>query len=123
MNQFRRWLWVMFSFQGRISRREYWLMGWLGMVALVGIFFGPAIVAIRLWPQVNADEMLALTFWLLVFALNWAFFALCIKRVRDTGRSGWLVLLVLIPFLGWVLPVLWGIEAGEEGEAREEAAS
>ena len=81
-------------------------MGWLPMVALVAAIVG--LVALStLWPQVVTDELLGLMFLLLIFALYWVFFAICIKRVRDLGSSGWTVLLVLVPLMGPLFPILW----------------
>jgi len=29
------------------------------------------------------------------------------RRLRDTGRSGWFQLIVLIPLIGWIILIVW----------------
>lgn len=40
------------------------------------------------------------------------FVALGARRLHDTGRSGWLMLLCLIPILGWSLLAYWWSQPG-----------
>lgn len=38
------------------------------------------------------------------------------RRLHDTGKSGWLQLLLLVPFLGWALLLYWFCCAGPKSE-------
>ena len=37
------------------------------------------------------------------------------RRLHDTGRSGWLQLLALIPIVGWILLIYWTAQPGAAG--------
>ncbi len=94
------------EFNGRSRRREYWMFAlfyFLAMIALNAAFGtnevergnGAFVYGSRL---VGAGSWIGGLFWLvsLVPAL-----AVSVRRLHDQDRSGWLLLLWLIPFLGW----------------------
>ena len=100
---------LLFSFEGRINRKPYWMF-FLGVI-LVNI-----IVA------VIAGVLGKLGFIILVpyvIALTWAGLAVSVKRWHDRDKSGWWVLIGLIPVIGtiWVL-VENGFLAGTAGANR-----
>jgi uncharacterized membrane protein YhaH (DUF805 family) len=39
--------------------------------------------------------------------------AVTVRRFHDTGKSGWLVLVLLIPCIGTILWLVWTIEDGQ----------
>ncbi len=91
------------SFEGRASRAEYWwFFVFTLLVAMVAAWFGP-----------------------LLFVLGTVLFvpglAVTIRRLHDTNRTGWWVLLNAaswIPFIGWVaaLAMLWFmVQKGDSG--------
>jgi len=42
-------------------------------------------------------------------------FAVTARRLHDIGKSGWLLLVGFIPFIGWAVMIFWGCQAGEAG--------
>ena len=38
------------------------------------------------------------------------------RRLHDTGRSGWLQLLWLIPIIGWIIVIIWLAEEGKSAD-------
>jgi len=38
------------------------------------------------------------------------------RRLHDTGRSGWWLLLLLIPFIGWVVLLIFYVLESQAGE-------
>tara|TARA_B100001013_G_scaffold272045_1_gene172993 strand:- start:125 stop:439 length:315 start_codon:yes stop_codon:yes gene_type:complete len=42
--------------------------------------------------------------------------AVSIRRLHDTGRSGWRLLVGLMPLVGWILTLIWYLS---DSEARE----
>ena len=95
----------LFSLSGRIGRKDYiflWL-GILGMGLIVSALSGfespPQFVAI-------AESIIAA-----VIMIPAGF-----KRLHDTGKSGWWLLIGLVPFFGWIVMfVLTWIIGGDEG--------
>ena len=96
------WIDFLFSFEGRISRKSYWLSG----LAIVGVsfFFLLAISALlgkeELDPQKGTSKLTNL-YNLATLPLYWPSFALYLKRVHDFGQGQlWaLPLLVLAGFI------------------------
>ena len=41
-----------------------------------------------------------------------------IRRLHDTDRSGWWLLVGLIPLIGWIVLVFWYASEGTRGENR-----
>lgn len=94
---------VLFGFDGRIARRHYWA-GTLGATALFyGTLFGVAVIAGE-----NDTAFGAVTL-LLYVPFIWTNLALQIKRWHDRGKSGFFVLVNLIPIVG---PLYSFIELG-----------
>lgn len=98
------------DFTGRARRREYW------MFALYNMIF--AIVAMII------DNLFGLTidgFFYGVFYLLYLLLilipglAVTVRRLHDIGKSGWMVLIPLIPIIGgiWLLVLLF--TEGESG--------
>lgn len=98
-------------FSGRARRKEYW------MFVLFNIIF--LIVAIIL-DNVFGTNIKGLPYGLFYFLYALAIFipglAVAVRRLHDVGKSGWMLLIALIPIIGaiWLL-VLYCIE-GDAGE-------
>lgn len=99
---------VWFSFEGRTSRSTYWLkymLPWFGIYIVAGILDAVAglngiatliVGVIGLWPGIANG----------------------VKRCHDRDRSGWFLLVSLIPIVGiWVLIEVWFLR-GTMGENR-----
>ena len=96
---------VWFSPRGEISRRTYWLAGIIGFFA-----FQITVSLLLLWfdllrdmePDEGGFSRVARNF--LFYVLTpYATVAICAKRARDMGRSGWWGLALLIPAAGAAL--------------------
>jgi len=44
--------------------------------------------------------------------------AVSVRRLHDTGRSGWWILIGLIPVVGIILLIVWYVNKGEDGPNR-----
>ncbi|MCK7614044.1 DUF805 domain-containing protein [Roseibium sediminicola] len=106
-------VWALFSPIGRISREPYWLC-----FLVIWLVFG---IAIRIWwlsaadtptpESLMAGEYIATNplFPVLFFVLQWFELALVIKRLQDIGQSGFLALLIFVPFLNLIMLIVLGI--------------
>lgn len=86
-----------FSLNGRIGRQEYWL-------GFIPILIGYSISFEMM--DSNDTEGLGV---LLMLALFWCSIAMTVKRWHDRGKSGWWILINIIP---WVGPIWSFIELG-----------
>jgi uncharacterized membrane protein YhaH (DUF805 family) len=85
------------NFNGRASRSEYWW--WVLFVILVSAATG------------MVSEMLSGIFSL---AILLPYLAVGARRLHDTDRSGWFLLLNLIPLIGWIILLVFFIQEGKE---------
>jgi uncharacterized membrane protein YhaH (DUF805 family) len=82
------------TFSGRARRSEYWWWTLLYLIALV--------VASVLDRAIGQTSIISL---LVVLALLLPTLAVCVRRLHDTGRSGWWYFISFIPLIGLVLIV------------------
>ena len=104
---------LLFSFQGRINRAKYWLVlvgMWVVVAVVFGALFAPMMTAAD--PSAAMASMGAISFIVmavLYILLIWIGLAVQVKRWHDRNKSGWWVLIALVPFIG----VFWAlIECG-----------
>ena len=97
------------TFSGRATRSEYWYVVLFGyLLALLIVFLGMIIDS----PELIIGLSTVLSLILLVPGL-----AVCIRRLHDTGRSGWWYLLVLIPYIGAIaLLVIFCLKSDEDNK-------
>jgi len=81
------------TFAGRASRSEFWR--WVVFAALVS-------TAVSL-----VSVILSQLFLLAIFLPS---LAVSSRRLHDTDRSSWFMLLWLIPIFGWIVVLIWAIE-------------
>lgn len=96
------------NFMGRASRKEYWTYV-LAAVATSIAFLIVSIVCIFVAPGVFA-ALLGLVSYPLYLGLLVPGIALGIRRMHDIGKTGWLALLPLVPFIGWIAFVILALQ-------------
>lgn len=99
------------DFSGRARRSEYW---WFALFA-----FGAGIVANTLDRILGTgfnDDTSGLITTVLQLALLLPSLAVGARRLHDTGRSGWLLLLAVIPILGWIILIVWFATDSKPGD-------
>ncbi|MFO1297028.1 MAG: DUF805 domain-containing protein [Rubrivivax sp.] len=98
------------SAEGRISRRRFWMWGVGAMLGLGIVLHGLlAVAGVRMG---LAEQVVNVV-------LLWPAVAISIKRWHDRDRSGWWVLLALVPVIGWIWLLLAnGLLRGTRGANR-----
>lgn len=117
------WKWLLFSFDGRINRAQFWL-GALILIAVslvayfvVGWSFGGVFYDDTGAPHISSTVwVLMLVVWLVTLYASFAVYA---KRWHDRDKSGWWTLIGFVPIIGgiWLL-VECGCLQGTEGQNR-----
>jgi uncharacterized membrane protein YhaH (DUF805 family) len=95
---------ILFSFQGRIPRRVFWLtnIAMTIVAMLIGFVIG-FVCGLVLHDDAQSAQLVAQLVILPVQLLTlWISLALAVKRWHDRGKSGWWVLIGLIPIIGWI---------------------
>ncbi|MDB1565965.1 DUF805 domain-containing protein [Lacticaseibacillus paracasei] len=95
------------NFSGTASRREFWwpwllnvIVGYVIMTILFNIFGMNVMRVLNFQP--GKETFLASLINFIIFIANWS---LSVRRLHDTDRRGWWVLLWYVPIIGqiWLL--------------------
>jgi uncharacterized membrane protein YhaH (DUF805 family) len=89
------------GFRGRAGGLEYWIFGLFQLVLLGGLY------ALGMWTGVY------LPYFLYALATIVPAVALTVRRLHDTGRSAWWLLLWLIPIIGQLVVLAFMADEGE----------
>lgn len=112
-----------FEFSGRSRRREYWLffLFYLLVLMVINAVFGVPM-AMRAGPWFNyavvtngTGSMVGNLFWLVSFIPG---LTVAVRRLHDIDRSGWWLLLMFVPFLGWFTLLIFMCLDGTAGSNR-----
>ena len=100
------------TFAGRACRKEFWMWNIFNTVAFFGIGVGSALLGLGEEGAMGGALLFCLVALLPGLGMQ-------IRRLHDTGRSGWWLLGMLIPVLGQlVLLLIMGFFKGEPGGNR-----
>lgn len=92
------------DFQGRATRAEYW---WF-FLSYVIVYFLAFVLA-------GVIESMALV-WIAVLAYFLPLLAAAVRRLHDTGRSGWWYLIALVPLVGFIILIVFLAGEGNPGQ-------
>jgi len=95
------------NFSDRASRSEYW---YFLLFYNIGVLAG---VAIDTW--IIGLPIIAWTF---ILATILPLLSVSVRRLHDLDRSGWWVLLDLVPLVGWIILLIWFCTKGTDGPNR-----
>ena len=113
------------DFSGRSGREEFWLFMLFNYI--LSMIYGAAVgvvVLLLYLMDMSENDMLNVCYILIVPALLYSLYliipslAVAVRRLHDTGRSGWNILLGLIPLVGSIILVLWYATPGNRGPNR-----
>lgn len=102
------------TFSGRARRAEFWWFALFNFIVnavlnlIDGLLFGFGHGMMD-GPPV---QFLSGVYSLLVLLPS---LAVTVRRLHDTGRSGWWLLIWLIPLIGWIILIWWLATPGDEG--------
>ncbi len=94
------------TFSGRACRSEYWFFA---------LFVVIVDVVANVVDAAAGTSLLGVIIGLALFLPN---LAVSVRRLHDIDRSGWWVLLGLIPVVGWVIVIVWACTRGTPGPNR-----
>jgi len=97
------------NFSSRSRRPEYWYF--VLFLFLVGIVTGLADFGIFHTPESDISPFSAI-FYLATLIPS---LSVAVRRLHDIGRSGWFLLLALIPVIGALLLIYWLCQPGTPG--------
>ena len=100
------------DFEGRASRGEFW---WFNLV-FYGINFAIVFLATVLGMfSPILETVFTVMLWVHGLGMFLPQLAVTARRLHDTGRSGWLMLLLLVPILGWIPLLIFLLQPSDVG--------
>jgi len=106
-------------FHGRTRRKEYWIF-WLydSLIMLL------LIISAFVYGYIIGDAAMVVIFALLLLYLLFTViprWAAAVRRLHDTGRSGWWLLTGLIPLSFGIVPLILLAQKSEPGQNKYDA--
>ena len=97
------------TFSGRARRAEYWW--WTLFATLIGAV--AMIIDARAFPTYQELGPVSA---LVSLALLLPGLSVTVRRLHDLGRSGWWILIALVPFVGFLILIYWMTKRGDPVE-------
>jgi len=91
-------------FTGRARRREFW------MFTLFNFIIGIIMAILSAIPIIGG--IFTFVSWVYSLAVFIPSIALSVRRLHDTNRSGFKLLFLLIPIVGWIIVIVWAAQEG-----------
>lgn len=91
VEMFKRWS----DFEGRSNVREYW------MPVVINIIVGAILTA--LGRMLSIFNFIDYVYGIVIII---PFLALFVRRMHDIGKSGWNILWIFLPVIGWIYLIL-----------------
>jgi uncharacterized membrane protein YhaH (DUF805 family) len=101
------------TFSGRARRREYWMY-----LAVYVPLYALLLLVDALTGTFDMESERGFLSSLFLLATLLPSIAVAVRRLHDTGRSGWWLLLGIIPLLGTIVLLYFLIQEGDAGGNR-----
>lgn len=98
------------TFSGRATRSEYWYFTLFNALISIGL-----IILDRVIGTYNAETAMGTLSSLYSLAVLIPSLAVSVRRLHDTGRSGWWFLLAFIPLIGALVLIYFMVQDSQAG--------
>jgi len=100
-------------FSGRARRKEYWMFVLFNLI--VAIILG---IVDSMMGTISEPYGVGMLGGLYSLAVLLPGIAVGVRRLHDTDRSGWWLLISLIPVIGWIVLIVFFVQDSTPGENR-----
>jgi uncharacterized membrane protein YhaH (DUF805 family) len=97
-------------FGGRARRKEYWMFVLINLVITVVLILIDILIG-TFSPQTGVGLLSGLY----SLAVLIPFITVTVRRLHDTGRSGWSMLIGLIPIIGGIVLLIFMVQDSQPG--------
>jgi len=97
-------------FSGRARRKEYWMFVLVNVIIAFVLGLIDGIVGVAL----GSDQSLLSTLYILAILLPGL--AVGVRRLHDTGRSAWWLLIALVPIIGPIVLLVFSVQDSQHGD-------
>ena len=99
----------MFDYQGVASRSQYWIPWLINLIitTILGVIARTVLNSISTYEGLNGAAFLGFLLIFITLIISIATFICAIRRLHDSNKSGFLVLLNLIPIIGGIIVLIF----------------
>lgn len=97
------------NFQGRARRKAYWMFALFNIIAIILLGVIEGVIGIR------AHSGYGILSGLYSLAIILPGLAVAVRRLHDTGRSGWWLLIGLVPLVGPIVLLVFCVQDSQQG--------
>ena len=90
------------DFSGRARRKEYWVFVLFNIIISIVLTVCDVFVG-----TYSASASIGILSGIYSLAVLIPGIAVTVRRLHDTGRSGWWILIVLVPIVGWIVLLIF----------------
>lgn len=112
MNEFVKTLKYFITFNGRATRKEYWTFMLLNIVIVYSLI---------LLPMLKIQMLSIMCAWCLIiygFIIIIPLITVSVRRLHDTGKSGWWYFINFIPYIGFIYFLVLMLQKSDVGTNR-----
>lgn len=102
-------------FSGREGRKEYWMFVLINFIISLVIGLAESALGWKFTVGIGEIGILSCIYCLFIFIPS---LAIMVRRLHDIDKSGWLVLLELIPVVGSIILIVFFCMKGTVGDNR-----
>jgi uncharacterized membrane protein YhaH (DUF805 family) len=99
-------------FEGRARRMEYWMFNLISFIVSIAVGLGVGFVGALMGLDRNVIMLLSFAYFVAVLIPS---LAVSVRRMHDTGRSGWWLLIIVVPLLGAIVLLVFSVQDSEQG--------
>lgn len=97
-------------FRGRAGRPEYWYFILIYFVCVIGLSLLDSMMG-----TYSSEDGLGVFSGIFMLALLLPSLAVGVRRLHDTDRTGWWLLITVIPIIGAIVLLVFTVQRGTEG--------
>jgi uncharacterized membrane protein YhaH (DUF805 family) len=101
------------QFSGRARRQEFWMFVLFNFIITVVLSILDSILGLKMGS--GGSGLLSGLYGLAVLLPS---LAVSVRRLHDTNRSGWWILLGLVPIVGIIVLIVWYVQDSDPGDNR-----
>lgn len=98
------------GFSGRARRKEYWMYSLFTLVALLLAMILDGVLGLR------GESGVGTIYTLYAIATLLPGLAVSVRRLHDIDRSGWWLLIALVPIIGAIVLIVFAVTEGTRGD-------
>jgi len=98
------------GFSGRSRRKEYWFFILFYMIIFMVVAFLDGLLG-----TFSAESGIGVLSGIFILGMIIPNIAVTIRRLHDTDRSGWWILIAFVPFVGGIVLIVFMVMGGTQG--------